>query len=196
MNDRQSLLGIALLLSATAGCDLASSAREPAEVGAASSGDGAAPIATPTVDQPAAPGATRVVGIPKGAPKVDANGFIESTFDDVKFEMDKADRFERSMLTPTVQALFDKRIRIRGYMYPALRRNGLKQFVLVRDNRECCFGPGAALYDCVLVTMAPGKTTEYSIYPIAVEGTFRLDEYPGPDGRPLAIYQMTGEAVE
>jgi hypothetical protein len=156
-----------------------------------------APSVSPAASaQPATPSATRVVGIPEGAPKVDARGITEATFDDVKFEMVKTDKFERSMLTPKVQSLFDKRIRIRGYMYPTMRRKGLTQFVLVRDNMECCFGPGAALFDCILITMEPGKTAEYSIRPIAVEGTFRLDEYPGPDGRPLAIYQMKGEAVE
>ena len=42
--------------------------------------------------------------------------------------------------------------------------------VLVRDNLECCFGPGAALYDCVMVRMNPGKTTNFSIRPVTVEG--------------------------
>jgi hypothetical protein len=120
---------------------------------------------------------------------------MESTFDDLKFPMEKSANFERSMLTTKVQSLFRKRIRIRGYMFPTPQKRGIKQFVLVRDNMECCFGPGAALYDCVLVTMEPGKTTEYSIRPIAVEGEFRLEELVGPDGRALAIYQMKGEAV-
>jgi hypothetical protein len=204
MNDCRLLAGVAMMLSATAGCDTSSSAlgrTEPTVTAAIERADSieaavapAAQSAAPT--QPVTPGATRVVGIPEGAPKVDARGITEATFDDVKFEMVKTDKFERSMLTPKVQSLFDKRIRIRGYMYPTMRRKGLTQFVLVRDNMECCFGPGAALYDCILISMEPGKTTEYSIRPIAVEGTFRLDEYPGPDGRPLAIYQMQGEAVE
>ena len=81
-------------------------------------------------------------------------------------------------------------------MFPTPLSKGIKQFVLVRDNQECCFGPGAALYDCVLVTMEPGKTTEYSYRGIAVEGELRLDELKGPDGRALAIYQMKGEAVK
>jgi hypothetical protein len=110
--------------------------------------------------------------------------------------MEKTQKFERSMLTPKANSLIDKSIRIRGYMYPTLRKRGLTQFVLVRDNMECCFGPGAALYDCILVTMTPGQTAEYTIRPIAVKGQFRLDEVLGPDGRPLAIYQMAGDAVE
>ena len=86
---------------------------------------------------------------------------------------------------------------LKGYIFPTLRKTGLNRIVLVRDNMECCFGPGAALFDCILVTMAPGKTAEYSIRPVAVEGTIRLEELQGgPDGRPLAIYQMVGEKVE
>jgi len=121
---------------------------------------------------------------------------VESTFDDIKFEMEKTDLFKRSLLTPAVEDLFGRRIRIRGYMFPTLKKRGLKQFVLVRDNLECCFGPGAALFDCILVQMNEGQTAEYSIRPVAVEGTFRLEEIIGPDGTHLAIYHLDGEAVE
>jgi len=110
--------------------------------------------------------------------------------------MEKTENFRNEMLTPKIEQLMDSRIRIRGYIFPTLKKRGLKQFVLVRDNLECCFGPGAALYDCILVTMQPGKTAEYTIRPVAVEGTFRFDEILGPDGQPMAIYQLDGEAVE
>ena len=130
-------------------------------------------------------------------PDPDSSGYIETTFDDLKFEMTKTELFDRAMLTPKVNALMGKKIRIRGYIFPTLRKTGLNRIVLVRDNMECCFGPGAALFDCVLVTMAPGKTAEYTIRPVAVEGEIRLEELAGgPDGRPLAIYQMVGHEVE
>ncbi len=122
-------------------------------------------------------------------------GVRETTFDDVKFEMEKTDKFQRSMLTPEIEQLFGRQIRIRGYIFPTLKRRGLKQFVLVRDNLECCFGPGAALFDCILVHMQPDKTAEYSIRPVAVEGTFRFDEFVDPEGTVRAIYRLDGEAV-
>ena len=65
----------------------------------------------------------------------------------------------------------------------------------MRDNLECCFGPGAALYDCILVTMVEGTSAAYSTRPVTVEGTFRFDEIVGPDGTHLAVYQMDGETV-
>ncbi|NOY29812.1 MAG: DUF3299 domain-containing protein [Planctomycetes bacterium] len=121
---------------------------------------------------------------------------VDSSFDDIKFEMEKTDPFERSLLTPKIEELLGRRIRIRGFMFPTLKKRGLKQFVLVRDNLECCFGPGAAIFDCILVHMNEGQTAEYSIRPIAVEGTFGLEEIVGPDGNHLAIYRLDGESVE
>ena len=125
-----------------------------------------------------------------------SKSIIDSSFDDIKFEMEKTEEFERSMLTPKVENLFDKKIRIRGYMFPTLKKRGLKQFVLVRDNLECCFGPGAALFDCILINMNEGKSAEYSIRPIAVEGVFRFSEMIGPDGKHLAIYSLDADSAE
>jgi hypothetical protein len=181
-----------------AGCN-GSSAREPANPTTAAKTAETTPAASPAAEPaPAAPSAATPA--PSAAasavlPPRDASGVIEATFDDIKFPMEKTELFRREMLTPKVEAMGGQRIRIRGYMFPTPIPRGIKQFVLVRDNMECCFGPGAALFDCVLVTMTPGKTAEFSIRPIAVEGTFRVEEIPGPGGRPLVIYQMTGDAV-
>ena len=207
-------MALAGMLIAAAGCDSPAAAPapspgeaaiSPADPGPASSdeshGDSGAPLAwspgpssaEPGVDQAPAAAASDDVKLPEP----DASGYIETTFDDLKFEMTKTEFFDRAMLTPKINALMGKKIRIRGYIFPTLRKTGLDRIVLVRDNMECCFGPGAALFDCVLVTMAPGKTAEYTIRPVAVEGEIRLEELPGgPNGRPLAIYQMVGHQVE
>jgi hypothetical protein len=122
---------------------------------------------------------------------------VETTFDDVKFEMEKTDPFKRSLLTPKIEDLFGQRIRIRGYMYPTLKRKGLTAFVLVRDNLECCFGPGAALFDCMRVQMHPDKTAVYTaVRPITVEGVFKFDEFTDLDGTTRAIYMLEQASVE
>ncbi len=120
----------------------------------------------------------------------------DQTFDDIKFDIEPDAPFDRSMLTDKVRELDGERIRIRGYILPTAQRRGIKQFVLMRDNQECCFGPGAALYDCILVTMEGDKSAEFSMRPVAVEGEFKVEEFYGPDDKPLAIYRMAGEAVE
>ena len=132
--------------------------------------------ATPATDRPAAP--------------------RDISFDDIKLDLKKGDPFSRDLLPARVTALETTRIRIRGYILPSFQQTGLTQFVLVRDNMECCFGPGALLHDCVVVRMKPGKTASFSIRPVAVTGTFRVEELRGPDGRHLAIYALDGEAVE
>jgi hypothetical protein len=181
------LFVLAALPVAAAGCSGASSAGETEARTTASS-------------QPAAESAavapTANASAPTAAKQRPPGGLIETSFDDLKFPMEKTDAFVESMLTDRVKSLFGQRIRIRGYMYPTPRKHGLKQFVLVRDNLECCFGPGAALFDCVLVNMQEGATATYETYPIAVEGEFRFEPLPGPDGRPLALFQMVGEAAK
>jgi hypothetical protein len=118
----------------------------------------------------------------------------DKTFDDLRFDMTVGETFRRSMLTKEIEALGGQRIRIRGYILPTPQRSGIKQFVLVRDNQECCFGPGAALYDCILVELKPGKSAEYSIRPVAVDGTFNIREFV-LGGKHMAIYQMDADSV-
>lgn len=158
--------------------------------------------APPTPTAPAAtrpPASTPPVGAPPAAaPRKRASRAGEAqeiSFDDIKFEMVKGEPFLRTMLTPAIEALTGQRVRLRGYMLPSFQQSGLTQFVLVRDNMECCFGPGAALFDCVVINMVPGRTAEFSVRPVAVEGTFAIKDFLGPDGKHLAIYEMAGEAV-
>lgn len=125
-----------------------------------------------------------------------SGGVAETSFDDIAFEMEKGSAFTPDLLSERVRGLAGRKIRIRGYILPSFQQTGLTQFVLVRDNMECCFGPGAALYDCIVVRMVPGRTTDFSIRPVAVTGTFRLEELKGPDGKHLAIYALDGEAVQ
>jgi hypothetical protein len=117
------------------------------------------------------------------------------TFDDIKFDQKKGDPFERSLLGKKVEDLNGQTIRIRGYMLPSFQQKGITQFVLVRDNMQCCFGPGAALCDCVMVDLK-GTTTTYTVKPIAVEGTFKIEEFLDPDGNVLAIYHLDGTKVK
>ena len=156
------------------------------------------PAAAPSVASPAvAPGGPR----PKLRPGAKTVALAKAgdrpydkTFDDLRFNMTVGEKFHRAMLTKEIEALNGQRIRIRGYILPTPQKHGIDEFVLVRDNQECCFGPGAALYDCILVQMKPGKTADYTILPIAVEGTFNIRDFE-VDGKDLAIYQMDGEAA-
>lgn len=150
----------------------------------------------PTRPTPSNVAASAASDTPTGQHPVARTEVRDTTFDDVKFDMKKEEPFERLMLTDAINQLDGQKIRIRGYIFPTPIQNSITEFVLVRDNMECCFGPGAALYDCILVKMSPGKTTDYVLRPVTVEGTFTVQELRGPDGRHLVIYQIEGDAVQ
>jgi hypothetical protein len=125
----------------------------------------------------------------------------EITFDDLKFEMEKGGEFKATMLTDENKALDKKTWKLRGFILPTtlFSNSNIKEFVLVRDNQECCFGPGAALYDCVMVTMAPGKSINFSPRIVTVKGKLEIDtesfQYPDEGGY-YAVYKMTAEEVK
>ncbi|HEX4148199.1 MAG TPA: DUF3299 domain-containing protein [Pirellulales bacterium] len=169
------------------------------------------PAAQPTADKAAADRAARdkPADDPLATSKPSADGLPAAipaklaasrprrdiTFDDLKFDIEKGGPFKRSMLTPKILGLDGQKVRIRGYILPSFQQTGLTQFVLVRDNLQCCFGPGAALYDCILVEMEPGRSADFTIRPVAVEGTLAIREYRR-SGRDLAIYHLDGQQVE
>jgi len=143
-----------------------------------------------------ATGPNRTAAGPRDAVRPAVAPIREITFDDIKLGLEKGAPFTPDALTPRVRELERSRVRIRGYILPSFQQTGLTQFVLVRDNMECCFGPGAALHDCVVVRMTPGTSAEFSIRPVAVTGVFRVEELRGPGGGHLAIYALDGDDVK
>ncbi len=136
------------------------------------------PAANPRLDRSSAP---KTVAEDRSS-RSTARARGDLTFDDIKFDIEKGGRFERSMLPKEIEELNKKTIRIRGYILPAsvFKQSGIEEFVLVRDNMECCFGPGAALYDCIMIRMEKGKTAEFTTKPVAVKGKFEIEEFKFP----------------
>ncbi len=129
----------------------------------------------------------------------------EITFDDLKFDIGKDEPFDPADLTEVIRSLNGRKVKLRGYILPStlFKQVGIEQFVLVRDNQECCFGPGAALFDCVMIEMTPGNTTDFVTRPVEVRGKFVIDtekyQYPGGPGpggaSHLAVFRIEGEQV-
>ncbi len=185
-----------LLIAGTIGCAPAESPVAPPQRPATgSTKTGSAAAGDRAKGDGGAGASASVVAVKPAA--VAADGKVrEITFDDLKLPLEKGEPFDRGILPPAVDALQGQRVRIRGYILPSFQQRGITQFVLVRDNMECCFGPGALLHDCVVVRMRPGKSADFSIRPVAVAGSFRLEELKGPDGKHLAVYAIDGDAVE
>lgn len=123
-----------------------------------------------------------------------ANAQQNVTFDDFKFDIKKGQKFEEEMITEDIKKFVNKRIKIRGYILPS-SKSELKNFILVRDNMECCFGPGAMLYDSMVVRLKKGMSTRFTVRPVTVEGKFRVRIMQGPDGKPWSIYELLSDNV-
>ena len=130
----------------------------------------------------------------------------EINFDDLQFPIEIDQRFTDDLLTDEVRQLDGREITIRGYILPTtlFKQTGIRQFVLVRDNQECCFGPGAALYDCMIVDMVPPETIDFTVRPITVKGKLTIDtkSYAHPGGKGpkgtshFAIFHLDGKDVQ
>jgi hypothetical protein len=199
------LVLLAASVTVVAGCDQASGV-----AGQTASAPSASPVVTqentakarpaspPSSTQdasarPMPPAATPAPQRPSGLP---SSGTKEVTFDDIKLELKKEDPYTPEVLTDKVKQLDGQLIRIRGYILPSFQQEGITQFVLVRDNMECCFGPGALLHDCILVQMVAPATATFTVRPVSVEGKFSINPVKDPvNGRYLAIYHLDGKQV-
>jgi hypothetical protein len=172
---------------------------------AAGCADRSSPAATTSNEPPAARTSTQPNPAPaaSNSPAAPTDSAVQPSqrpahdisFDTIKFDIPKDEPFRRTMITPAIEKIGKTNIRIRGYILPSFQQSGLSQFVLVRDNMQCCFGPGAALYDCIVVQMNDGRTTDFTTQPVAVEGVFSIQEIAGPEGKCLAIYHMQADKV-
>ena len=71
------------------------------------------------------------------------------------------------IVPPSAQELNGKKVFIKGYVYQPSGRggqmSGLKEFVLVRDKGQCCFGGNPKLTDMILVKLQGSLTAEFNM---------------------------------
>ncbi|MBI1903452.1 MAG: DUF3299 domain-containing protein [Planctomycetia bacterium] len=188
---------------ALAGCADSNASTNSASSTETTAASGGGNVGSPAVTPVSAPAAAQVNGAAQPArpvrPPRKVGDLYEISFDNIKLAMNKEEPFRRELITPEIEALDGKKVRIRGWINPnspGAYRPQISNFVFVRDNMECCFGPGAAVYDCIMVELRPGVSTSFTTLPIAVEGTFRIDVWKDEfTDTVMAIYHLDGEAV-
>jgi hypothetical protein len=77
--------------------------------------------------------------------------------------------------TERAQALDGKKVFLKGYVRPGLRRSGLTEFLMVGDFGDCCFGGSPNLTEVVYIKMPEHKTAQYDYMLRRIHGTFRLN---------------------
>lgn len=99
----------------------------------------------------------------------------------------------RRQLHPDVAPLVGKPIFLKGFMWQTMQNEGLTEFVLLKDNGECCFGGKAQPYDMIQVKLQDGQTTRAYTGMVAVAGVLSADVRAPEDA---AVYTIDATLVE
>ncbi|MEX1096365.1 MAG: hypothetical protein WED34_09970 [Planctomycetales bacterium] len=136
--------------------------------------DPAAPPSEPREIQLLVPEKTFKVEGPQGAIRVNYTDFDLLTV----LNMEPVPTNAVDYFPSWLRELDGRRVRLRGFMFPDFLQEGLKGFVLARDNDICCFVRTPKPYDVLIVKMRDGLTTDYiANRPFDVVGTFRIKPF-------------------
>jgi hypothetical protein len=78
------------------------------------------------------------------------------------------------LVPPSALALEGKKIFIKGFVYPGRQTEGIREFLLVRDRGDCCFGGDPKITDRILVKLDPPLKLSYSPRLHKLAGTFHV----------------------
>ncbi len=118
----------------------------------------------------------------------------EITFDTLKFEIKKGEAFDRKMLTPEIEKLVGKKVRIAGYIMPGTEAKGIEEFVLFHDG--LLNNPWRSpLCEVIVVNMAAGQGVDFTTRKVILDGVFEIRELKKTDNTTFAVYQLTAESA-
>lgn len=96
-------------------------------------------------------------------------------------------------IPPEAKELDGKKIFIKGYVYPGLKKEGITEFLLVRDNGTCCFGGNPKITDRIQVSLADTNGVTYSQGLFKVAGTFHVTPpREAIDAKGIVFYHLDG----
>ena len=101
------------------------------------------------------------------------------------------------VIPPLAQELDGKKIFIKGYVYPGSKSNGIKEFLLVRDKGDCCFGGKPKLTDCIQVKLKGNLLLTRNLRVNKVAGVFHVRPAEGAvDSGGAVIYHLDADHLE
>jgi hypothetical protein len=99
----------------------------------------------------------------------------------------------------TARELDGQKVFIKGYVFPNDLRGqteGIREFTLVRDKGQCCFGGNPKLTDKIRVKLQGKLELTYSTGVRRLAGTFRVRPAPTTSGLVEAIYQLEADHLD
>ena len=81
----------------------------------------------------------------------------------------------------TALAFEGRDVLLKGYMYPGKQTQGIRQFLLVRDQGDCCFGGNPKITDRVLVTLVETAGIPFTPRLVKIAGRFHVRPAGAPE---------------
>jgi len=123
------------------------------------------------------------------------DGYDRIGFSDLRCDDDQ--RRAGHVVPPDLMKYDGQKVFIKGYMRPSSTRFQLAQFLLVRDNNECCFGKNdPAYYDRVQVTLQDKLRADYSTRLFRLAGTLRILPEAARMGPEYAVFSLEGDYLK
>lgn len=104
------------------------------------------------------------------------------------------------LVPPSAVELDGKKVFIKGYVYQPSGgggyMSGLKEFVLVRDKGQCCFGGDPKLTDMIRVKLHGDLSAEFNMKVVSLAGTFHVEPAAGLHGLGGVVYQLDADYLK
>ena len=81
----------------------------------------------------------------------------------------------------TARAADGRDVLLKGYMYPGKQTQGIRQFLLVRDQGDCCFGGNPKITDRVLVQLTETVGIDFTPRLVKIAGRFHVRPAGAPE---------------
>ncbi|TWT90817.1 hypothetical protein Mal64_12140 [Pseudobythopirellula maris] len=122
------------------------------------------------------------------------DGYERISFIDMK--PTEAEEVNRTPIPPDILELMknEQKVFIKGYIRPDTIQyhENISDFLLVRDNLQCCFGPMAKVYyfDQIQVKLDPGMTTDYHTGLFRLGGLLKVGPGDPESNTPLTFHMQ------
>jgi len=90
----------------------------------------------------------------------------------------------------SAQAVAGQQVLLKGYMYPGSRQRGITEFLLCRDQGDCCFGGQPKITDRVLVRLADPVGIAFTQGLVKIAGRFRVEPAGAPELGGGVLYHL------
>ncbi|HSG69495.1 MAG TPA: DUF3299 domain-containing protein [Planctomycetaceae bacterium] len=96
------------------------------------------------------------------------------------------------MIHPDVAALDGRKIFVKGFMYPTRKTEGITEFIMAKDNGQCCFGGEPQITDMIYVKLDKPLAVDFSDERVSVSGVFKAGKVNQAEGL-MPIYELQAQ---